>query len=377
MNKALLILIVLITLKTEAQTSVLQHADSLYLNGNYSKAIEQYKTLSKTEEVFDKIAKAYIAIGNYDAALEYYQKSLEANPDDALVKYEYAKLLSKTKKFKEASTQFNELVYIDYKNPNYHYELGLVLEALNDSTAMNRFRSAYDLDQTHQKAIYKIARSHVKKRAYDQAEYFINKGLESYENNVSLISLKAQNYYNKDDYKNSKIWFQKLVKLGESSEFIHVKLSVIHAELSEYEEAIEQRKRALNFNPYDSNGLFLIGTYYERLNDYENAEKYIVQCLKLKDVPLDYEYQKLGTIYNRQQKYKEAIVSFQTALKENPDNINSAFYMVVSKDKYYADIDAKIKLYEDFKTQYPESFYVKLANMRLQELKEEKFMNED
>jgi tetratricopeptide (TPR) repeat protein len=163
--------------------------------------------------------------------------------------------------------------------------------------------------------------------------------------------------------------------MGESSEFIHTKLSMLHAEFSDYELAIEQRKLVLKYNAYSSESMLLIGSYYNRLKDYKSAEKYIRQSLDLKDVPLDYEYQLLGTVLNRQDKHKEAIEAFQISLNENPDNISSEFYILSTKDKYYADVDSKIKLYEDFRDKYPETFYAKFVSRRIKELKEEKFIN--
>ena len=132
-----------------------------------------------------------------------------------------SKFLTKTKKYDEASTLFDQLIYTDYKNPNYHYEQGIVLEKLKDSTAINRYRSAYDLDQTHQKAIFKIAKYYLIKREHNLSHKYIDKGLESYANNIELISLKAQNYYYQHYYTKAIPWFKKLLELGEDSEFIH------------------------------------------------------------------------------------------------------------------------------------------------------------
>jgi len=374
MRNHFLFVLLLILARSGAQSPVLATADSLYMNGNFSKAISVYESYDDLSMVHDRIAKAYIALGNYDSALEHYKLSIEAHPDDALTKYDYAKLLSKTKKFEESIAVFNDLMNIDYRNPNYHYEMGLALERMNDSTAMNRFRSAYDLDNTHQKAIFKIAKHYLVKRKHELSHRYIDKGLERYENNVELISLKAQNYYYQDYYKEAKVWFLKLIDLGESSEFIHEKLSTIYAAFSEYEEAIAQRKLVLQYNPFDSNSMFVIGTYYNRLNDYINAEKYILQAIKLKDVPLDHEYQRLGVVLNRQNKHKEAIDAFKISLEENPENIGSAFFMLTTKDKYYADLDTKINLYTAFIESYSGTFYIEFAKRRLSELKEEKFV---
>ncbi|GAA3635551.1 tetratricopeptide repeat protein [Flavivirga jejuensis] len=370
------LLFLLIVLKTEAQTSVLNIADSLYANGNYSKAIENYKSYKNQYQVYSKVAKAYIAIGNYDEALKNYEASIQGNPNDALVKYNYAKLLAQTKKYERASKNFNDLLHIDHKNPNYHYELGLVLEKLKDSTAIECFRFAHELDQTHQKAIYKIAKHYLQKRKYQLVNEYIDKGLKTYENNVKLISLKAQSYYSQHYYRKAAIWFEKLIEHGESSEFIHEKLSLCYYYQYKFKEAIEQRKLVLKYNKNDATSLYVIGTYYYEINDFVNAEKYVKQFLTIEDLPLDTEYSKLATILNRQKKYSESIEILKKAIKENPDNINTHFLLLITKDTYYADLDTKILMYKNFKKKFPSGFHIEYIDKRVSELKEEKFMKE-
>ncbi len=377
MNRFILIIISIIVLKAEAQSSALQIGDSLYVNGNYSKAIEAYKQFENQSNVYDKIAKAFMAIGNYDEALLHYERSIESNPDNALIKYEYAKLLSKTKKFDESSNMFYKLIDIDYKNPNYHYELGLVLEHLKDSTAQNRFYNAFQLDSTHQKAIFRIARFHLKKRHYKLVNRYVDIGLKSYANNKQLISLKAQNYYWQEDYENAAKWFEKLITLNESTQFIHEKLSFCYNRIYEHQKAIEQGLLALKFDPKNATNLFILGQLYERINDFENAEKYMLQSIFILDVPFDAEYMKLASVYNRQKKYKEAIETYKRAIDENPTNEQAQFFLVYTKDNYYKDVDTRIKLYEDFKVKFPKSIFNRMANHRITELKKEKFLKED
>jgi len=112
MNRFILILLITVIFKTEAQTSVLNIADSLFIYGKYSKAIAQYKAYNNPSRVYHKIAKAYIAIGNYDEALINYEKGVEANPENTLLKYDYGKFLYRTKNFKKASEVFNNLVWL-------------------------------------------------------------------------------------------------------------------------------------------------------------------------------------------------------------------------------------------------------------------------
>ncbi len=379
MKKLILISIVFISFKTEAQTSVLSVADSLYTMGNYTKAIETYKQHPVKEEVFESIAKAYVALGNYDEALLYYDRALNGDKENTLLKYDYAKLLSRMKQYDKAAAFFSELIDKDYKNPNFHYELGLVLEKTPDTLgkAQNRFFSAYELDNTHQKAIYKIAKYHLQKRHHEQVDKYVDQGLKSYANNKELISLKAQNFYWQEDYKNAVIWFKKLINLGESSQFIQEKLSFSYVRLYEYEDALIHAKQALKFDPNNTTNLYVIGQIYERMEDFVNAETYFKMYLELQDVPLDTEYAKLAFVLNRQEKYGEAIKMYQKAIKEDPSRVENRFFLVMAKAKYYKDIDAKIKVHEDFIAKYPENPYAQFSQKMVSDLKKEKFMQKE
>ena len=138
MKFSLWLLGLLFSLSLNAQSQK-EKADNLYANGNYTKAIETYKSLKNLDAVYGKIAKAYIAIGNYGEGIANYKRAIETNADDALLKYEYAKLLTKTKNYKEANQLFNRLILLDSLNPNYHYELGVVFEMLGRNYDFDRF----------------------------------------------------------------------------------------------------------------------------------------------------------------------------------------------------------------------------------------------
>ncbi|MDT0558959.1 tetratricopeptide repeat protein [Ichthyenterobacterium sp. W332] len=377
--RKLLVIIYILALKAEAQSSALDIGNDLFAKGNYTKAVKAYLEYNDSTAVFDKIAKSYMALGLTNKAVLYYEKSFNAFPDNELIMYNYAKILLSTKQYNKASHLFEKLIYKDYKNPNYHYQKGLVLEKMKDSMekAIDRFNSAFRLDNSHQKSIVKLAKYYIKKRRHQSVDFYVDRGLEYALQSPSLHSLKAQNYYYKEDYAKAIVWFEKLIALGESSEFIHEKLSLSYGHEYEYKKAIEQRKKVLEYNAMDAVSMYVIGQYYQRLNNHEEAEKWITKYLKLSDIPLDAEYTNLGMSYNYQKKYKEAIDAFKTALKEDSNNISAQFFLVRTKDEFYKDIDAKIKLYKDFKDKYPKSPFLPMAEMRLSELKKEKFLDQD
>ena len=375
MPKVVLSVALVFSFAIKAQTKTIQLGDSLFVNGNYTKAIEAYKKYTNDDEVYEKIAKAYNAIGNLGEAVIFYKKAVEAYPNNALLKFEYGKLLYRIKKFDKASLVFDTLISIDSTNPNYYYQKGLVLEKLRDTLAIQKYILAYKLDQTYQKVIAKIARHYLVKRKHTLSHQYIGKGLESYPDNLQLLGFRAQNYYYQHYYDKAIASFNKLLDMGESSEFIHEKLSLSYAENSDYQKAIYHRKEALKFNPLDAKAMYVIGTYYNKLQYFDKAEEYIRKALNLMDQPLSQEYTQLGRMLNRQKKYEDAIKAFNKALKEDPKNTFTKLLILRTKDEYYADRKAVVKLYEDFINSTDEEGFKRFAEIRLKELKEENFMN--
>jgi tetratricopeptide (TPR) repeat protein len=348
-------------------------ADSLFELGNYSKAIELYNQSEQAHRNYSKLAQCYQALGNYDRALSNYEQAVNRHQEDLILKYRYAKLLSALKRYERSEALFAELISKDSLNPNFHFEMGKLLEQQNDSLAMSFYYAAHYLDATHQKVIYKIAKQKLIKRKHSESLEYIEKGLKFYSDNVELISLKAQNYYWMEDYESAIKWFEKLLDFGEASELIYEKLSLSYYKNYELDKAITNRKKALSYNPLNADGIYVLGTYFAEKNDFETAESYISKALQIKDVSLSEEYQELGVVFNRQKKYAEAIAAFQKALKEDPKNMMADFFMAMSKDQYYKDIDARIKVFEDLKKKYGDSPLAAFAERRLIELKEEKF----
>ena len=71
------LLLIMIALKTEAQSSVFSVVDSLLLKGNYQEALVILENENpKTIEVFDKMANIYQSIGDFNKAIKYYEKAL-------------------------------------------------------------------------------------------------------------------------------------------------------------------------------------------------------------------------------------------------------------------------------------------------------------
>ncbi|PIB33595.1 hypothetical protein BFP78_04890 [Gaetbulibacter sp. 5U11] len=376
MKKIIVLVNILLFVSANAQTTVLKTADSLYNYGNFSKAIAFYNQLDNPLDYADKIAKSYYYIGNYDQAIDYYNKALLNNPNNQLIKFEQCKLLFQNGQLAKAKIHLLDLIKADQSNPNYYYFLGLVGNASdNFETAQDNFLKAYQLDQTHQNAIFELAKYSLQKRAFKKVEDYVNKGLESYPNNKKLIGLIAQKNYLNNEYHESISQFLKLLDLGETTKFVYEKLGYCYGKVYYYSKAIKYLDLALKSDPKDANNHYLLGINYEQIRKYDLAEKHVLEAIKLLDQPLDEQYAKLGVLYNLQDKPAEAIQAFNNAIKENPKSESNYFFRTLTKLDYFKDLDAKQKEVKKFNNQFPDSKYSEILNLKLAKFKSEKFQN--
>ncbi len=369
------LLLLLTAIKAEAQTSALAIADSLYAVGNYSEAIEELEKFGdKSEVILLRLAQAQKANGNMAAALANYNSVLESNPERILTAVEYAKLLSSTGKLKEADSIFKQLVKQYPMNANFHYQLGLVKEKQNDSTAMNHYNITVLLQKNHQQALAKVAKRALVSGKLMEAERLSKQGLETNPTNRTLLSILAQAYYFQKEYEMATESFEKLVSLGEGSEFIHSRLGNAYYHLEQIEKAIDNFELALSFEDKNHATHYSLGKLYAMTGNYKKSEFHLLAAILLKDQILDEEFTSLGLTYKLKDEPKKALEYFNKALEENPDNERAMFERAIAGDSFYKDLETRLELYEAYLEKYEttgDSYLRKLARRRVKDLREE------
>ena len=355
--------------------SALSMADSLYAVGNYSEAIEVLReTQPMSQAALVKLAQAQKANGNFLAAIQAYEIVLKENPKRVLSAVEYAKLLSATGELKRADSIFTNLVTTYPMNAGFHYQLGLVKEKQNDSTAMTHYNLTILLQKTHQQALIKVSKRALIRGKVARAERLSKQGLESNPTNNALLSILAQAYYYQKEYELAIIQFEKLVGIGAGKEFVHSKLGTSYFHLKNYDKAIAHFNLALDYEDENPATHYSLGKLYALKGEYENSEGHLLQAIVLKDLVLDEEFTSLGLTYKYMEKPKKALAYFNRAIEENPDNERAMFERALVADSYYKDMEAKMNYYQAFLDRFGEygsPDLITLAKYRVQDLREE------
>ena len=397
------LLLILLALKTEAQSSVFSVVDDLLLKGNYPKALVVLdKTQPKTAQIFDKTATIYQTIGDYTNAIKYYEQALKlANREDLKVKlgsvYNSAGFTSKTieiyeeiikkdtsnllvannlgrlylakSKVKEAEQIFRFLKKKDSLNPNYPYQLGESLSKQHKPFEMGQsYLDAYNVDTLHLKSMYELAKFFKELRVKDSTMLFIDKGLKIDSTNLNFLQLKASELYYIKDYKSALTYLKKLDSLHFKTLNTYEMFGMCYKNLKEYELSEKYFRKALKLNNNDPKIWYRLGAlYYEQENN-KPAQMFLLQSIMYAKPEVDKQYILLGLISKNENELLKAIDYFDKAYKNNFNNYNALFQLALASDIYYKDKNIAYKQYQ----RYIERFDTKdkeITNYILQRLK--------
>jgi len=350
MKKIFLLLISILSIKAEAQTSALAVGDSLFQLGNYTKAISFYeKDVEETTYTQTKIAQAYVGLGAYRKAIPYYENIVLKDSTQLISQYELGKLYYKIKASEKAFSCFKNLIKADNQNPNFQYQLGLVQLQAKDKNYIESFRKTVALDPFHLKGVKQLCKYFLKKASWTSFEKYNAIGLQHYPENEILINYKAQACFNQGYYKKAIIYFTKLYETDPENKFVLYRLGLANHMLMQYNEAIGFYEKAIDQDSTNGDYHTQIGLAYMGIASYEKSRLHLLQALVFNGVKVDSEYYNLGMWHKEQKQYAKAITMFQKSFKENRYSYKAKFEQAICADNYYKDNDSKLKLYQEYK----------------------------
>ncbi|MFT5925426.1 MAG: putative Zn-dependent protease [Rubritalea sp.] len=370
MKNYFLFILVMSSFKISAQTPV---ADSLLQIGNYQAAIERYKVEPESEF---KIARVYTQMGDVYAALASYEQGFKRDSLSVQPRFEYARIALGNN---DPVTAFDKLLTLTTEvpdNASYHYYMGKAYEDLNnDAAAISSFAKAVSLNTSYRAARIELVKSLLKNRKFYQAIQSALPGLKIYPEDIKMNSLIAQSYLGGKRYDKAIAHFELLFSLGNDTEFNRKNLAWSYFNDRQWQLAI------VNYEGYNrdyeegnSQVHFIMSQAYLKLGKLDLAQDYIERSIAFKTPELHQEYLQLATIYVRQEDYKNAFYATKKAKNESPDNDLIGYQYALAADQYYADKSKKLKFYEEFIKQYPESAFQDLANARAKDLRKEIFL---
>jgi tetratricopeptide (TPR) repeat protein len=373
-----IILLLVITYGLNAQT-----LEELYNTGQYTKAIEVFKTIeepSVDEQIL--LAKVYCAKGMNSRCIETYDKALTSTePKDNLVaKFNYAKLLQTQKDYKSADSIYTELLKEIPDNAEFHYQRGKIGMSLDQEAYHQHFLTALSYDPSHIKSAQEASIYFIKVDNFDKAKEIAAKTLQKVPGTPRLIGILAQVSYRQEKWNESLNHILKLEQLKEALPVFVFKLKGNnYLKLNRQEDAIEAYKKAFAMDNKDPEICLKLGEIYLANDQPKKARRYLSIYNYLRDTSMwEYNYL-MGQYFMQEKQHRMAFRYFELTLKENINHEAAQYYRAVAADNYMEDKSKALDYYTNYIQTWQvedEAKYIELALRRAQDIRQELFMED-
>ncbi len=238
--------------------------------------------------VLMRVGVANFLVGDYQGAIEYFEKAGEAGHDQYLVKSHLGFCLFRLRDYDGAKKIFNEVLESGQKIGLAYYGTGLIKESEgNYPAAISMYKIATKVSPKAVGPWMKLA------RAYEDVGRE-NEALRCYKTVVSI----------EDDFVDAWIGLANLSLLSEKPE-----------------KALEYVKTATELNPERADSWHLRGNIHEELGQSDQAMQSYEKANELE--PSEEAVSDKGDVYLRLGKYDEALDCYQKALEENANNVEA------------------------------------------------------
>lgn len=255
--------------ESQGSSVIKQHLAFAYMEtGEYQKAIDLYQEMSKADARLNpQLLNAYRISRQFELALPFGKELYDKDPGSIPIGLYYAQTLADADKIEEGADVLSELLKSNPQEIDLHIALSQVYlqgKRYTEAEAILRQAEKNELNDAQSEMLkFNLAALFERKKDYDQAEHLFKDILKTNPQNASVLN------------------------------YIGYMLADRGIRL---EEALEYVQKALAIDP--NNGAYLdsLGWAFFKLNDMENAEKYLLEADKMvRNDPIIDEH--LGDLY--------------------------------------------------------------------------------
>lgn len=223
-----------------------------------------------------------------------------------------------------AIDEFNTALLLDIKDANLHNSLGVCYGVTGEfSKALDQFTAAIDLDPNETLAHYNAALVHLILGERIKASTHLLEADKSPHKLHEVALQLGKLFLEESDFEKSRSYLEKAAKLQPLSPLVNSLLGECFAALDHTEEAIAAYKKALRLNANDAVALSGLGWLYSTMD--KNADIAKSFCQHSTEIaPQNGLYRhRLGIIFYKEGRFKEAKQEFQAAVERGHDTSSS------------------------------------------------------
>ena len=322
---------------------------ALISSGQTQEALDAVEVLIKDypdESVLYNLSGAcYAGLGQFDAAVKNYKKSLAIKPDYAEAHNNLAGTLQELGQLHDAVKSYEQALSIKPGFPEAHNNLGNVLKDLGQlNAAVKSFKKAIVIKPDYVEAHYSLGTTFQELGQLDDAVksykevVVIQPDFSEIHNNLGVILNKLNQ--NDDALKS----LERAVDIKPDFAEAHNNLGVMLKELGQLDDAVKSYERALAIKPDYAEAHNNLGIALKELGQLDAAVKCYEQALAIKPDFAD-AHNNLGISLHKIGQLDEAFKCYEKAIVIKPD-FTEAHNNLGNVLKALGQFDAAIKSYE-------------------------------
>ncbi len=166
-----------------------------------------------------------------------------------------------------------------------------------------------------------------------KAEKFLKKMLEFNPNDLEVHALLADVYTKQRDFSSATSAYKKIIELDTDNDEAQLGLGNVYISMMNWKEAIPPLEKAIQLNPEFKGAYFQIAIAHQELKEFDKATEAFMKFIATGPSQPAEAYNRLGLCQMELEKYTDALISFQEALKGMPDDANITYKMAQAYEK--------------------------------------------
>lgn len=325
----------------------------------------------ESEDGYLGIGRIYSKQKRYQEAAEIYLKGLQLNPQSSQLRINLGLVYIEQKKFKEAEMELQQAIAKDPGNADAIAALGRIIFLNGDpKRAKEAFTTALEINPKNQLALSYLASLYMKERNFAKAEELFKQILAtnsqaSWAKQAITTAENGPLLQQAAEYESQKMFpaaekiYQNLIVANPNEPDYYLLLGKLFVQTKKYAQGIEVYERALKKLPDSIELKLALSDALLKSAKRTEGEKWVREVLEQDPKNAD-ALTELGLFYELEGNSDMAIVYYENALKEDPNNITALAYLsrLLIQNGSYAEAQ---KVYKRIHALQPSAEWVKSA----------------
>lgn len=297
----------------------------------------------------------------YDQAVAYLDQCVQKNSQFKDQAHVYSALsYASLRKFDEALDACQRALAVEPNDPEIYNILGTIYSYKEDwARAIEKFKKALDFNPHSARAGFNLALAYENNNDLENAVKYYKNAISIDQNFLEAYTNLGWLYLDQQKNDEGLVLFERAVELKSDDPELLNNLGWAYSNLGKYEQALEQYRKARKLNPRSASIYNNLGVASYHIGNYDEAYKYFQESLKLDEKEQNCGYARfyLGLIYQKQEKFKEALEELVLARKLDKDNVEILYRMGQCYEKL-SNKNRAHKLWEEYLAGAPDGEFV-------------------